>query len=764
MAAISTATIGFPRIGSKRQMKTALESYWAGKLSEDQLLAVRDEAEVEAWQAQQKAGINRIGLDGTLYDQILDIIYTLGLAPSRFQKLTGLAQYFAMARGTQGAPALDMSKFFDTNYHFLVPELEADFSPKPNFDHLLTKVQRGQKLLGKDTAIPIVMGPITLILLAKSKVPAEQALERVLPVYVELLTQIKALGVPEVQIHEPILASDKGAGAQQLFNTTYAKLSAIGTPIDLVTYFDDIGAAYPWVVQLPVAAISLDFVGVPGSTAGNDTLSLIRQNGFPANKRLGAGVVDGRSVWADDKGAAAAVLSELGSLGVSSISIQSSTTLQLLPFDLSAETQLPADVVSRLAFAVQKLDIITDLAKIITSGGKVPESKVNDPNVDVDPSLFKRPVSYEERRAKQPQFPPFPTTTIGSFPQTPEVRRLRLQLKSGKISQEEYERQIDMHISFAIGVQESLELDVLVHGESERTDMVEYFGVSLDGLAFTLNGWVQSYGSRYVRPPLIVGDVQFQKPMTVREFQVAQSLTKRPVKGMLTGPVTILNWSFPRKDISRRAQAFQLALALRQEVAALQEGGCRIVQVDEPALREGLPLKQSRWEGYLTWAVDAFRLSTSCANPETQIVTHLCYSDFQDIMHAIDDMDADVLTIENSRSDDEMVKALANAKYSKDLGPGVYDVHSPVVPTVEFMADKIESFINTGVLKGRPEHIWINPDCGLKTRRWEEVIPSLRNMVAASKALRAKVTGTAEGQPAQDAAAAHSGGCRPGCC
>uniref|UniRef100_A0A383VYE6 5-methyltetrahydropteroyltriglutamate--homocysteine S-methyltransferase n=1 Tax=Tetradesmus obliquus TaxID=3088 RepID=A0A383VYE6_TETOB len=763
MAQISTGTFGFPRIGPKREIKAALEAYWSGKLSQPELLSISAEVQAADWQLQASAGITRIGIDGTLYDQVLDTTLALGLAPVRFANFSGLELYFAMARGASGVGALDMSKFFDTNYHYLVPELEGDFSCKsPNFTPLLEKVTRAQALLGKSRAIPMLIGPVTFVLLSKRDLALPEAVSRLLPAYGQLLRQLQQLGCPEVQLHEPSLATDAGAAAREVYESTYAQLAAVGCPIDLVTYYDDLGEAYPWAVNLPVAAVSLDFCGVPGSAAGNATLDLIRAHGFPASKRLGAGLIDGRSVWADDLAAAAAVLGELSTAhGITSISVQPSTTLQHLPYSTAGEAgHLPAELLPKLAFAVQKLQALADLAtpgKVQPAGPEAARVWGQPPDgaaaakagslPGVDAALLARSESYEVRRPKQPEFHAFPTSTIGSFPQTAEVRRLRTLLRSGKLSRPEYERLVDQQVAFAVGVQEAAGLDVLVHGEPERTDMVEYFGVQLGGLAFTLQGWVQSYGSRYVRPPIITGDVSFTQPMTVREFTVAQQLTAKPVKGMLTGPVTILNWSFPRKDISRAAQAAQLGLALRREVDALQGAGCKIIQVDEPALREGLPLKQQRWAGYLGWAVDAFRLSTAVAAPGVQVVTHLCYSDFQDIMPAVDAMDADVLTIENSRSGDAMVSALAASGYAKDLGPGVYDVHSPQVPDVDWLVEKIQGFVDSGVLKGRPQHIWVNPDCGLKTRRWEEVIPSLRNMVAAAAIMRGRLAGNAAAVP-----------------
>ncbi|KDD75969.1 cobalamin-independent synthase, partial [Helicosporidium sp. ATCC 50920] len=421
----------------------------------------------------------------------------------------------------------------------------------------------------------------------------------------------------------------------------------------------------------------------------------------------------------------------------------SSVSLQHVPLDASVETDLDPELRRGLCFAEQKLAELVRLAGGAGQGARAarPLASFGAPPPDpaesgLPESAFQRSEPYDERRPKQAKLPAFATTTIGSFPQTERMRKARLARNRGALSEEAYRERVAAEIGYAIGAQEALEVDVLVHGEAERSDMVEYFGVALQGVAFTQQGWVQSYGSRYVRPPVIAGDVSRRGPMTVREFELAQSLTSRPVKGMLTGPVTILNWSFPRKDISRAAQARQLALALRDEVADLERAGCAIVQVDEPALREGLPLKPERWAAYLSWAVRAFCLATAGARPETQVVTHLCYSSFEDVLGAIEAMDADVLTIENSRSDDAMVRALARGGYRRDLGPGVYDVHSPVVPEASAMADKLRSFVETGAEACRPDRLWVNPDCGLKTRRWEEVLPSIRNMVRAAKTLR----------------------------
>ncbi|KAL6745237.1 cobalamin-independent methionine synthase [Haematococcus lacustris] len=752
---VTTSTIGFPRIGRKREMKIALERYWKKQSTLQDMLAVQHSVEEESWKAQKSAGVALVGIDqGTLYDHVLDTTFLIGCIPDRFKGLSGYDAYFAMARGAQGAVALDMSKYFDTNYHFLVPELEEGWTPAPDFSHFLDRVQRCQATVGKESAVPILLGPVTYASLARSNTAAapdlDAVLAKLLPVYLELLQKLKELQVPEVQLHEPYLTTTKGAKLQAPTSAAYKQLAAQGVSINFVTYYDDLGEAYPWVVSLPVSAVSLDFLGVPGASAPNASLDLVRQHGFPAGKRLGAGVVDGRSVWRDT-GIGGALLAELRRLLPSTpLSVQPSVPLSHLPWDTALEQALDQGVTARLGFAVQKLGELVQLAKGVTNAPAdaspvdLSSFRPKELTFEIPDNLYRRPEAYSVRRSKQISMPAFPTTTIGSFPQTADVRRLRLQYKQGRLSQAEYERGIASHIGFAIGMQEALGLDVLVHGEAERTDMVEYFGAGLTGMAFTEHGWVQSYGSRYVRPPLVVGDIAFNKPMTVWEYKVAQALTPRPVKGMLTGPVTILNWSFPRRDISRRAQALQLALALREEVAALEAAGCTVVQVDDPALREGLPLKAERWQGYLGWAVDAFRLTTAVAAPATQIVTHLCYSDFQDIMAAIDAMDADVLTIENSRSSDEMIRALAAAQYGRDIGPGVYDVHSPVVPTVEFMKEKIRSFVASGILGGAAgaTRVWVNPDCGLKTRGWDETIGSLRNMVQASAEVRAELAAT----------------------
>eukprot|EP00208_Stichococcus_sp_RCC1054_P007050 CAMPEP_0206136888 /NCGR_PEP_ID=MMETSP1473-20131121/2104_1 /ASSEMBLY_ACC=CAM_ASM_001109 /TAXON_ID=1461547 /ORGANISM="Stichococcus sp, Strain RCC1054" /LENGTH=757 /DNA_ID=CAMNT_0053529723 /DNA_START=157 /DNA_END=2430 /DNA_ORIENTATION=- len=742
---IVTSTIGFPRIGPNREMKRALESYWKKKSTEEDLLKVAAKVDHDAWKAQADAGVDLVGLDGTLYDQSLDWIFYLGLAPKRFAHLEGLTQYFAMARGTDEIQlALDMSKYLDTNYHYLKLEADADLKPTPNFAGFIDKVKRGQAAVGADKAVPIILGPNTLVGLATvaEGVSRSDLVARLVPAYVDLLQQLKELGVPEVQVHEPVLTLSHAAGLKDDFQKTFDAFAGAGVRINLVTAYDDIGDAYEWAIKLPVQAISLDFLGVPGSALGCATADLIAKHGFPQDKRLGAGIVDGRSVWADGD-VPTALLGSLVKQGITNISVQSSVSLQHLPVDKRIEKGLAPQLLERLSFATQKLDEIVAAARAVAGLtpdqlDRLPAPKApTDDQLELEEKLFERSEDFETRRPKQIDVPAFPTTTIGSFPQTNDIRNARKELREGTIDQTAYEKRVNEYMAYAIDVQEKIGLDVLVHGEPERSDMVEYFGQKLDGFEFTTGGWVQSYGSRYVRPPLIYDDVSRPAAMTVKEFQYAQSLTRKPVKGMLTGPVTILNWSFPRKDVSRSVQAAQLALALRKEMVDLEAAGCKVIQVDEPALREGLPLKKERWESYLAWAVRSFRLATSVVKPETQVVTHLCYSDFEDILPAIDGLKADVLTIENSRSGDAMIRALAEFGYSRDLGPGVYDVHSPAVPPVEGVRGKIKSFVDTGILGGHPERLWINPDCGLKTRDWAEVSASLINMVKAAAEMRA---------------------------
>lgn len=742
---IQTATLGYARMGKNREVKKALESFWHGKCEISALRSVVEAVETHAWTTQLKAGVDRIAVgDQTLYDHVLDWSVRLGLIPARFRQFTGIDQYFAMARGKDGIPALEMTKWFDTNYHYLVPEIESDLAPAANFDDFLATVKRAQLIL-RDRATPVILSPVTLLTLSRRSNDLYSDLDRLLPLYLDLLGQLKSLGITEVQFHEPALVTSHAGDLETAIKHTYHQLATAGLPIQLVTYFDDLGDAYSWVMQLPVAGVSLDF------TRGNN-LSLVKAHGIPHDKVLGAGVVDGRSVWAVEPKGLLELLQELQAI-TPNLRVQPSASLQFVPHDATCETQLPQPLRDVLSFAEQKLTEVVLLAKGLNGQDIAHEQaaielrwqafkRFNLPNPVVRDVLqtlkvedFQRSLPYEQRLNRQPKLPPLPTTTIGSFPQTQDIRQLRLRYKKGEISQTDYHQAIDIKIAECIKHQEEVGLDVLVHGEFERTDMVEYFGQQLQGFAFTTDGWVQSYGSRCVRPPIIYGDVSRLQPMTVREFRVAQSLTNKPVKGMLTGPVTMINWSFPRADLPRREQAMQIALALRDEVADLEAAGAAMVQVDEPALREGLPLKSARWNEYLSWAVDSFRLATGGAKAETQIHTHMCYSEFGDIIEHIERLDADVLSIENSRSNNATLFEITDAGYQYQVGNGVYDVHSPSVPSVE----QILQQLRTGVDLLPVQQTWINPDCGLKTRQWEEVLPALKNMVLATQKLREEI-------------------------
>jgi 5-methyltetrahydropteroyltriglutamate--homocysteine methyltransferase len=614
-----------------------------------------------------------------------------------------------------------------------VPEIEDLTALKPDFADFLALVKRAQDKLG-ERAVPIILGPLTLLQLSRLHVPITVALDKLLPLYIQLLADLKAMEVPEVQLHEPVLVTASALELESLAQKAYAALAEAGIPLNLVTYFDDIDAAvFPWVLGLPVDVITLDF------TRG-DTLALLQRYGFPKDKTLAAGIVDGRSVWRVQPQGIERCLDALQ--GVSSLRVSASCSLQFVPYTVARETELPTPLRGVLAFAGEKLEELVRVGQGVLEDAE--EAWANfytfapaNPDVqakvkalsDVD---FSRPMSYQERRPLQLQLPLLPTTTIGSFPQTREVRRLRARYRRDEITEAAYHAGVDAFIAYTIGVQEGLGLDVLVHGEFERSDMVEYFAQKMQGFAFTRHGWVQSFGSRYVRPPIIYADIVRPMPMTVRAFEVAQSFTQKPVKGMLTGPVTILNWSYPRVDISKREIAFQIALALREEIADLEAAGARVIQVDEPALREGLPLKPYRWDGYLDWAVDAFRLATGHAKSETQVHTHMCYSEFGDILEAIDSLDADVISIENARSDDATLRELARYGYAREVGPGVYDIHSPVIPSVDFIVAKLRMFLK----HLEPEQIWVNPDCGLKTRAWDEVISALRNLMDAVHIVR----------------------------
>ena len=732
---IGTQTLGYPRIGKNREMKRALEAYWQGALDRDTLLATFAEVTREGWRAQAAAGIDLIGVGmETLYDHVLDWSARFDLIPSRFRDLSGLDRYFAMARGIPGIPALDMTKWFDTNYHYLAPEIDASITPSANFDDFLAFIREAQAVLGARVA-PVVLGPVTLLRLARLSVDFGDMLSALLPLYRQLLDGLKALDVTEVQFHEPALVLGDAAALRPHVEKTYAELAEVGVPLNLVTYFDDLGESYSWIVALPVDVISLDF------TRG-DNLTLIQAHGWPQEKTLGAGVVDARSVWRVRPAETLALLETLRGYAPQ-MRVGPSSSLQFVPYTAAREKALPDALRGVLAFAEEKLAEVRLLATGDTGAMDAPWAEFHtfapaDATVQarieaLQPEDFTRALPYTARRPLQVQLPPFPTTTIGSFPQTPEIRTARARFRKGELSAADYDRFLEEQTAACIRWQEEAGLDVLVHGEFERTDMVEYFGEKLDGFVFTAHGWVQSYGSRCVKPPIIYGDISRPQPMTVRWSAFAQQQTKRPMKAMLTGPITILQWSFVRDDQPRRDTAWQIALALRDEVKDLETAGLPVIQIDEPALREGLPLRKADWTAYLEWSVDAFRLSAAGVRDDTQIHTHMCYCEFDDILPSIAALDADVISIEASRSRMELLKAFATFAYPNEIGPGVWDIHSPRVPPEGEML----GLLMAAARVVPRERLWVNPDCGLKTRGWAEVDPALRNLVAAACAARA---------------------------
>ena len=622
MGKILTQTLGYPRIGADRELKKALEGHWKDKVGAEELLETFRSVQQLSAEAQLAASIDRIGVgDATLYDQVLDWTVRLGFIPNRFDSFEGLDLYFAMARGAAGLPALELTKWYDTNYHYLVPEIEKDTHPSENFDDFIEQISFAQSIVG-ERAVPVILGPVTFLSLAHLERPFGEILQELIPLYASLLGRLAEMGVAEVQLHEPRLVLDDAAELEPHYRDTYQELAKADLPINLVTYYDDLGETYPWKVNLPVAAITLDF------TRG-DNLSLIEKHGWPKEKTLCAGVVDGRNIWSVRPTEVHDALKRIRQQA--DIRVSASSSLQFVPYRASREEHLPAPLKGVLAFAEEKLTEIVLIGQVANGESAKTEIEAierawseyrafaqGEPEVRarvqaLETSSYQRPSSYTDRRPSQLTLPRFPITTIGSFPQTVEVRRLRGKYKRGEISQEQYQAGVDAWIGYTIGTQEGMGLDVLVHGEFERSDMVEFFAEKMTGFAFTDNGWVQSYGNRYVRPPIIWGDLRRTEAMTVREFRVAQSFTEKPVKGMLTGPVTILNWSYPRTDVPRKDVAFQLALALREEISDLEAAGARVIQVDEPALREGLPLKQARWDEYLEWAVDAFRFATGGA-------------------------------------------------------------------------------------------------------------------------------------------------------
>jgi len=747
--------LGVPRIGPNRELKFAQEFFWRGEIDEAALKAVASGIRQANWQRQHAAGLDFVTVgDFAFYDQMLNHIALLGCAPARFgfgDKI-GLSEYFQLARGNAACHAMEMTKWFDTNYHYLVPELKPDTQFSPGAEWLFDEVAEAQT--AGFNAKPVLIGPLTFLYLAKEKLAGFNRLDlldRLLPVYGKILARLKAQGVEWVQIDEPILALDLSADWRTAFERAYHQLNASGVKLMLASYFGPLRENLLVAMKLPVAGVHVDCV------RGGDELAQVI-DWLPITKVLSAGVIDGRNIWKTDLAEVHARLDGLHQRLSDRLWLAPSCSLLHVPISLAGETRLDPELKSWLAFADEKIAALATLKTAFNAGrqavagaladneralasrrtsGRVHDAAVGERLAALTATHDTRNQPFAVRQTAQRgrfRLPPFPTTTIGSFPQTIEIRSARARFKKGEISEADYTVAMQREIQYAVEKQEALGLDVLVHGEAERNDMVEYFGEQLQGYAFSQNGWVQSYGSRCVKPPIIYGDVSRPRPMTVGWTRYAQSLTGRPMKGMLTGPVTMLQWSFVRDDQPRSTTALQIALAIRDEVNDLEAAGIGIIQIDEPAYREGLPLRKADWPDYLEWASRAFRISASGVSDTTQIHTHMCYSEFNDILPTIAAMDADVITIETSRSDMELLRGFGDFNYPNEMGPGVYDIHSPRVPSEAEMTRLLEKAAQVIPLS----NLWVNPDCGLKTRGWPETEAALSNMVAAAKALRQK--------------------------
>ncbi len=756
---LKTASLGFPRIGANRELKKAIEAFWKGSISSSDLQKVASEIKAKNWQSQKSAGIHFIpSNDFSFYDQVLDTLALFGAVPKRFKFSGGnvdLDLVFAMARGAQkdglDVTAMEMTKWFDTNYHYIVGEFKAGQKFKISSDKIFNDYLEAKKL-GIETR-PVIIGPVSFLLLGKTIDGSDKLdlLDNLLAAYQDLFARLASAGVKEVQIDEPFLVTDLSSEAVKSYLHAYPQIKKFAGAIKLhlATYFDTLSDNAELAFSLNTDSVHIDLVRAQDQFAV--ALKLVKPS-----QSLSLGLVDGRNIWINDLEHSISIAKKaVEFLGVDRVIVASSCSLIHSPVDLANEDNLDSEIKSWLSFAQQKLLEIAAIAKAtageavdISANQKViaarkTSSKIHDESVKkrvagISESDKNRKNNYQTRREIQInelRLPLLPTTTIGSFPQTAEVRKARADFKANKISATDYEKFLQEETARCVAFQEEIGLDVLVHGEFERNDMVEYFGEQLNGFTFTKNGWVQSYGSRCVKPPVIFGDVSRPKSMTVQWAKYAQSLTKQYMKGMLTGPITILQWSFVRNDQPRSTTATQIALAIRDEVVDLEKAGIRIIQIDEAALREGLPIRKAQWAQYLKWAVDAFRVTASGVEDRTQIHTHMCYSEFNDIIHAIADMDADVISIETSRSNMELLNAFINFKYPNEIGPGVYDIHSPRVPKTEEMISLLQKAIS--VLK--PEQIWVNPDCGLKTRAWPETKQALKQMVDATKVLRAQL-------------------------
>ncbi|WP_407429908.1 5-methyltetrahydropteroyltriglutamate--homocysteine S-methyltransferase [Arcticibacter sp.] len=763
--------LGYPRIGSNRQLKKACENYWAGKITRDELFHAARELREESLKLQQDAGIDLIPCnDFSFYDHVLDMSLMLGVIPGRYSAVltdvsgnSEIDLYFAMARGYQkdglDIPAMEMTKWFDTNYHYIVPEFTANQRFKLFSQKAFAEYSSAAQILGTAPK-PVITGPVSYLLLGKEK-DSESGraqdfnrigfIKKLIPVYIEIINTFKTYGAKWIQIDEPYLCLDLSEEEKNAFEYAYTEISKKcgGIKVLLTTYFGTLGDNTSLALGLPVAGLHVDLV------RGAEQISELLQH-FPQGRWLSLGLVNGRNIWKNDYQRSLELIDRCRRVvGEDRLMIAASCSLLHTPCDLDQESKIPPQIKNWMAFARQKLREIGDLVDI--AGGNSESLAANTRALDDrrNSTLTHRQevknrvqaIREEDSRRKNPfdvrqklqqqrlKLPLFPTTTIGSFPQTADIRKLRGQLKKGQITPSEYDEAIAMATRESIRWQEEIGLDVLVHGEFERNDMVEYFAELLEGFLFTSNGWVQSYGSRCVKPPVIFGDISREKDMTVRWSRFAQECTALPMKGMLTGPVTILQWSFVRDDQPRSTTAMQIALAIRDEVQALEQAGINIIQIDEPAVREGLPLRKQDWESYLDWAIKAFRISASGVRDETQIHTHMCYSEFNDIIGSIADMDADVITIETSRSQMELLDVFSKFKYPNEIGPGVYDIHSPRVPTTEEMVALMEKAAASIPVR----NLWVNPDCGLKTRDWPETTQALGNMVKAASMLRKQV-------------------------
>jgi len=763
-----THVLGYPRIGKKRELKRASEQYWAGKITQRELLEVGRNIINENLELQRKSGIDLIPVnDFSFYDHVLDLTLALGVIPNRYLDVikdksnNELDLYFAMARGYQknglDITAMEMTKWFDTNYHYIVPEFSENQEFKVFSDRILNEFLEAKKY--GINAKPVIIGPVSYLLLGKEKEKGFDKLDlidKLLPVYLQILKSLKSAGAKYIQLDEPFLALDLSDKIRNIYTKVYKKISKEipELKIILTTYFDEIEDNLDVALSLPVDTLHVDLVRNP------EQLDEILEN-IPENLNLSLGVVDGRNIWKNNFETSLKIIRNAKEkIGPDRIFIASSCSLLHVPYDLDLETKgdsLPSEIKQWMAFAKQKIKEISYLRELSSENPSeesleifeenkkamyakklsniIHDEKVKNQIENIDSIPISRKLEFSKRKILQQKalkLPLFPTTTIGSFPQTKEIRSWRAKFKKGEISAQQYTQLLQEETKKTVERQEEIGLDVLVHGEFERNDMVEYFGEQLNGFAFTENAWVQSYGSRCVKPPVIYGDVSRSKPMTVFWSKYAQSLTSNWMKGMLTGPVTILQWSFVRNDQPRKDTANQIALAIREEVLDLEKAGIKIIQIDEPAIREGLPLRKKNAEEYIKWAILAFRISASSVDDDTQIHTHMCYSEFNDIIQHIADMDADVITIECSRSQMELLDAFSNFHYPNDIGPGVYDIHSPRVPSKVEMKELMQKAIKL-IPK---EQLWINPDCGLKTRAWDETKKALIEMVNTAKELR----------------------------